>query len=56
MSREIVCVGVEPLHTLSTYRRNDALAGVTFGMNAIVLRGAGSALAVNDGVRAEYRF
>jgi len=49
-------VGVEPLHTLSTYRRNDALAGVTFGMNAIVLRGAGSALAVNGAMRAEYRF
>jgi hypothetical protein len=49
-------VGVEPLHTLSTYRRNDALAGVLFGMNAIVLHGAGSALAVNSAVRVSYRF
>ena len=49
-------VGIEPLHTLSTYRRNDALAGVLFGMNAIVVRGAGSALAVNGAVHAEYRF
>ena len=49
-------VGVEPLHTLSTYRRNDALAGVTFGMNAIVLRGAGGALTVNGAARVSYRF
>ena len=49
-------VGVEPLHTLSTYRRNDALAGVTFGMNAIVLRGAGGALTVNGEISVEYRF
>jgi uncharacterized protein YcbX len=49
-------VGIEPLATLSTYRRNDALAGVMFGMNAIVLRGTGSALTVNAAVHAEYRF
>lgn len=29
--------GVEPLRTLSTYRRDDRLAGVTFGMNAVVV-------------------
>ncbi|HEX4882534.1 MAG TPA: MOSC N-terminal beta barrel domain-containing protein, partial [Casimicrobiaceae bacterium] len=33
--------GVEPLRTLATYRRDDRLAGVTFGMNAIVVAGAG---------------
>ena len=49
-------VGVEPLPTLSTYRRNDALAAVLFGMNAIVLRGAGSALSVGDELRVEYNF
>ena len=46
----------EPLRTLSTYRRDDRLAGVTFGMNAIVARGEGSALAVGDTVEATLRF
>jgi uncharacterized protein YcbX len=49
-------VGVEPLHTLSTYRRDDALAGVTFGMNAIVIDGAGRTLSVGQTARIEYRF
>ena len=49
-------VRFEPLPTLSTYRRNDALAGVTFGMNAIVTAGAGRTLAVDSVVNAEYRF
>ena len=49
-------VGIEPLPTLSTYRRNDALGGVTFGMNAIVTAGAGSVLAVDGPVAVEYRF
>lgn len=46
----------EPLRTLSTYRRDDRLAGVTFGMNAIVAQGAGRAIAVGDAVRAELSF
>jgi len=46
----------EPLRTLSTYRRDDRLAGVTFGMNAIVVRGAGATLAVGDAMEATYRF
>jgi len=46
----------EPLHTLSTYRRDDRLAGVTFGMNAIVTGGAGTTLAVGDDVEATLRF
>lgn len=49
-------VGLEPLQTLSTYRRNDALAGVMFGMNAIVLEGEGRALALQSGARVEYKF
>ena len=49
-------VGFEPLPTLSTYRRNDALAGVTFGMNAIVTAGAGRTLAVDSAVNVEFRF
>ena len=46
----------EPLHTLSTYRRDDRLAGVTFGMNAIVAKGVGSAIAVGDNAEATLRF
>jgi hypothetical protein len=49
-------VGIEPLATLSTYRRNDALAAVTFGMNAIVVAGAGGPLAVDAPVTVSYRF
>ena len=49
-------VGYEPLSTLSTYRRNDALAAVVFGMNAIVVAGAGATLAVGAPVSVEYRF
>ena len=49
-------VGIEPLPTLSTYRRNDALAAVTFGMNAIVVAGAGRPLAVDAPVAVEHRF
>lgn len=46
----------EPLRTLSTYRRDDRLAGVTFGMNAIVTQGAGGTLAVGDETQATLRF
>lgn len=46
----------EPLHTLSTYRRDDRLAGVMFGMNAIVVAGAGATLSVGDDVEATLRF
>jgi uncharacterized protein len=49
-------VGFEPLPTLSTYRRDDALAGVTFGMNAVVIGGVGRTLALDSAVNAEYRF
>src|SRR5688572_5575526 len=46
----------EPLHTLSTYRRDDRLAGVTFGMNAIVVAGVGQTLTVGDDIEATLRF
>ena len=49
-------VGIEPLPTLSTYRRNDALAAVTFGMNAIIVEGAGRPLAVDAPAVVTYRF
>ena len=49
-------VGVEPLPTLSTYRRDDRLAAVLFGMNAIVVAGAGGTLAVGTRATIDYRF
>ena len=39
-------VGKEPLRTLATYRHDERLEGVTFGMNAIVTAGAGVRLKV----------
>ena len=48
--------GHEPLTTLASYRRDDRLAGVTFGMNAIVVEGAGRAIAVGARAACEYRF
>jgi uncharacterized protein YcbX len=49
-------VGIEPLPTLSTYRRDDALAAVMFGMNAIVAAGVGRTLVAGDPAQVEYRF
>ena len=49
-------VGIEPLATLGMYRRDDALAGVTFGMNAIVVAGAGRPLEAGAAVTVTYRF
>jgi uncharacterized protein YcbX len=37
--------GTEPLRTLKAYRFDRALRGVTFGMNAIIVRGVGASLA-----------
>ena len=48
--------GIEPLPTLARFRTNDALGGVTFGMNAIVVSGIGRAIAVGSSVRCTYRF
>ena len=39
-------VGKEPLRTLAVYRRDEALNGITFGMNGIVISGADSLLTV----------
>lgn len=49
-------MGDEPLLTLSTYRHDDRLAGVTFGMNAIVVAGEGRTIAVGDRADCELRF
>jgi len=47
-------VGVEPLRMLASYRLDEELQGVVFGMNAIVARGAGTTLQV--GLRGTARF
>ena len=47
-------VGVEPLPTLALYRHSARFEGVAFGMNAIILAGAGAAISV--GARASCRF
>jgi len=49
-------VGREPLPTLATYRYDERLSGVCFGMNAIVASGSGSTIAVDDVARADLRF
>lgn len=49
-------VGVEPLRTLAGYRMNERSGGVTFGMNAVVVGGAGGTLAVGAAVNVEYAF
>jgi uncharacterized protein YcbX len=40
--------GEEPLRTLRQYRWLASLSGIAFGMNAIIVRGAGERLAVGD--------
>ena len=46
----------EPLLTLATYRVNEALGGIAFGQNLIVLEGAGSSLRVGDALDVEWNF
>lgn len=49
-------VGHEPLRTLAAYRMDPRFDGVTFGMNAIVVAGAGGSLAAGAPGEAAYRF
>jgi MOSC domain-containing protein len=49
-------VGAEPLATLARYRMNDALGGVTFGMNAIVASGAGLVISCGDRASCAFKF
>jgi MOSC domain-containing protein len=48
--------GTEPGDTLAAYRDNAAAGGVTFGVNAIVARGAGVELRVGDAAEITLRF
>ena len=45
------------LQTLSAYRADARLDGaLAFGMNAVIVQGAGHPLRVGDAVRADWRF
>jgi hypothetical protein len=48
--------GSEPLRTLAGYRHNALLDGVAFGMNAIVVSGAGGRLVRAEQMAHSYRF
>jgi hypothetical protein len=48
--------GAEPLATLAGYRMNDALGGVTFGVNAIITSGAGNEIRVGATASCSLRF
>jgi uncharacterized protein YcbX len=49
-------VGEEPLATLAGYRHDAALSGVVFGMNAVVVAGAGSELHVGGDAHCRFAF
>ena len=49
-------VGREPLQTLRTYRRHPKLGAITFGQNAIVIRGAGKILRLGDKLEETWNF
>jgi hypothetical protein len=49
-------VGAEPLRTLGGYRMDERRGGVTFGMNAIVLEGAGREIAAGEPATCTYAF
>jgi uncharacterized protein YcbX len=50
-------VGPEVLATLSAYRANPVLDGaVTFGMNCVIVQGAGATLRVGDAVAGDWKF
>jgi uncharacterized protein YcbX len=49
-------VGAEPLATLAGYRHDAALGGVRFGMNAIVVSGAGRTLSAGEAVDCSFAF
>jgi uncharacterized protein YcbX len=49
-------LGDEPLRTLAGYRMNERLGGVTFGMNAVVVAGAGMRWANGAPLTVTYAF
>jgi uncharacterized protein YcbX len=49
-------VGVEPLRALGEFRMDEKFDGVTFGMNAIVVEGAGGTITTGAPASVAYRF
>jgi uncharacterized protein YcbX len=49
-------IGPEPLRTLGEYRMSERMGGATFGMNAIVIAGAGNSLRIGAPATVDYRF
>jgi uncharacterized protein YcbX len=49
-------VGIEPLRTLGEFRMDTRFDGVVFGMNAIVIEGAGGRIAAGAPASVSYRF
>jgi uncharacterized protein YcbX len=57
VDQETAIVGTEPLDALTAYRQDQRVGGVTFGMNAIVVRGADEAVVkVGDSLQAQVDF
>jgi uncharacterized protein YcbX len=54
--QETAVVGLQPLAIMATYRNDPRFGGLTFGMNAIVTRGAGRTIAMGDTVELDWRF
>ncbi len=52
-NQQTAVAGKEPLRTLATYRRDERLGGVTFGMNTLLASGEGGRLAVGMELRIE---
>jgi hypothetical protein len=54
--QETATVGAEPLATLRGYRNNPDQGGVVFGMNAIIVAGVGSEIALGSRLACSFRF
>ena len=54
--QDTAAVGRQPLAVLGSYRNDSRFDGVTFGMNAIVTRGAGRTIALGDEISLDWRF
>jgi uncharacterized protein YcbX len=56
IAQDTALVGVEPLPTLGEFRMDASVDGVTFGVNAIVIAGAGETIEAGAAAAVSYRF
>jgi uncharacterized protein YcbX len=54
--QDTAAVGRQPLALLGSYRNDPRFGGVSFGMNAVVTRGAGRAIGMGDAVDVDWSF